>query len=102
MIGIDQNTNISQQELKKIIETDTIVFSSIGTKLPNNQLDFNLPQKPGQYRITITAISPDGLYGTHTSRLQIQKPVNVSLAYPLFIRQDDQIKLWMTLENNTE
>ena len=102
VVELDSNTKPSEEELKKIIERDTIVFSSIGTKLPNGQINFKLPEKAGQYRVTVTAISTDGVYGTHTSTLQIQKPVNASLSYPLFIRQDDQIKLWLTLENNTE
>ena len=103
IIDVDQNSSaeLSDKELKKIIQKDTIVYSSIGTKLNRNMLEFMLPQKAGQYRVTVVGISEDGRYGTHTSKLQIEKEFNATLPYPIFIRDTDQIRLTLSLENNS-
>lgn len=69
--------------------------------LDDDQISFRLPDRVGKFRVTLVGVSKSGRYGTHTSFVQVQKPLNAELEYPEFIRQNDVIKLELVLQNNS-
>ena len=91
----------SNEALSKALQNDTILFSALGTDLPEFELTFQLPETVSKYRITVIGVSSMGVYGVHTSFLQIQRPFNASMNWPRFIRENDVVNPVLTLENNT-
>jgi hypothetical protein len=99
----DEISEIDEKELEKVIIDDTILYSSLGRdSIENGSVSFRLPNRVGKFRVTILGVSKSGRYGTHTSFIQIQKPLNAILEYPQYIRQNDKIRLELNLQNNSE
>ena len=70
--------DINEKDLEKMIIEDTILYSSLSrNSFDNGFVSFKLPNRVGKFRITIIGVSKSGRYGTHTSFIQIQKPLNV-------------------------
>ena len=99
--GVSIIDDESDEALSKALQEDTILFSALGINLPQNGLSFQLPDTVSKFRITVFGISSEGVYGVHTSLLQIQRPFNASMIWPRFIRENDVINPVLTLENNT-
>ena len=97
----NEDISLEDSDLLEIVRKDTIFYSAIGLDLSTNNIQFQLPDRVGKFKVQVIGISQSGVYGVHTSFLQIQKPFNASLDYPTFIRQDDTIKLSLLLENNS-
>mgnify|MGYP001804126436 CR=1 FL=1 len=94
---------LEDEDLKEMLKEDTIFYSPLSkTALKSGKLSFLLPDRIGKFRVTVIGITPSGLYGLHSSKIQIQRPFNAILEYPSYIRNNDQIKLNLILQNNTE
>ena len=93
---------ISDQDLLKQIQKDTILYSSLGESIFKEGMLFKLPNRVGKFRVTVVGVSKSGIYGMYQSNFQVQKPFNASIDSPLFIRGDDHLNLTLTIENNTK
>jgi hypothetical protein len=99
----NQNKKEDDTKLRELVkQNDTIFFHPIGKKLRNNVLNFELPDRAGKYRVTIIGVSSRGEYGLHTSFIQAQRPFNIRVDAPLYIRKNDVVILNLILENNTD
>ena len=96
----DDQNELNDEDLKKMLKEDTIFYSALTTSLSQSgKISFKLPDRVGKFRITIVGITPNGNYGMNTSFLQIQKPFNAILDYPDYIRQNDVIRVNLILQN---
>lgn len=97
------SSELSDEDLRKKLLEDTVLYAALGkSTFENGSISFRLPSRARKFRVTILGVSESGRYGTHTSFVQIQKPLNAILEFPDFIRQKDQLKLELILQNNTE
>lgn len=97
-----ETLKISDKELKKQIQKDTILYSILGDNIFEDGMLFKLPNRVGKFRVTVLGVSSDGVYGMFQSDFQVQRPFNASIDTPLFIRGEDQLTLTLTVENNTK
>ena len=98
----DEQEELSDEDLKKMLQEDTIFYSSLGKDFSKTgKVSFLLPDRVGKFRISVVGVTPEGKYGMHTSFVQIQKPFNAVMEYPDYIRQSDVIRLSLILQNNT-
>ena len=99
---ISNSLELSDKDLQKQIQKDTILYSSLGESLFEEGMLFKLPNRVGKFRVTVVGVSKSGVYGMYQSDFQVQRPFNASIDTPLFIRGDDQLTLTLTVENNTK
>ena len=104
MVDLDEvnGSAISDEELSKTLLHDTILYAALakGT-FPNGKLSFRLPDRTGKFRVTILGISDSGRYGTHTSFVQVQRPLDAILELPDYIHPKDELRVQLILQNNT-
>jgi uncharacterized protein YfaS (alpha-2-macroglobulin family) len=61
---------------------------------------FVLPNCVKTFRISISGVDSSGTYGLYTSWLTVQKLFNVIVKVPPFIRSHEEVRCYLTMENN--
>jgi uncharacterized protein YfaS (alpha-2-macroglobulin family) len=98
-----EDSDIPEEELKTMLTEDTIFYSPLSeTAFSDGMVTFRLPNRVGKFRVTLLGVSSSGQYGMHTSFIHVQKPFNAILRFPEYIRDSDQIRLELLLQNNSE
>lgn len=62
---------------------------------------FDLPSHVKTFRVRVLGMDTQGLFGSHTSWLTVNKPFNVRVSAPAFLRKNETGLCKLTLENNT-
>ena len=93
-----------KQRLQKQIERAKTVFWSRfqGTSGSKLGCQFALPGLVKTFRVSVLAVSLDGVYGTYTTRMTVCKPFNMVVESPLFVRPHETVTCRMVLENNRD
>lgn len=82
-------------------DRETVFWSGLSrtreTKLKGS---FTLPNCVKTFRIQIWGVDSSGTYGLFTSWLTVQKLFNVVLKVPPFIRSHEEVKCFISMENN--
>jgi hypothetical protein len=98
----NNSPNQSEESLKSILSKDTLIFSTMGTNLSSSKIKFKIPNHVGKFRLEVVGVTKEGVYGTHSSFVQLQKKFNARVSLPRFLRLHDKLKVPLTIENNTE
>ena len=90
-----------EQELQELVKQDTVYYSPLGRSVGKSNFKFKLPSRIGKFRVTVVGVSKDGHYGMRTEYIQAQRPFNLRVDYPLYVRKRDKLILDVVIENNT-
>ena len=63
---------------------------------------FKLPSQVKTFRVSVLAVSLDGVYGTYNTSITVSNPFNMVVEAPLFIRPNETVVCKMILENNKD
>jgi hypothetical protein len=91
-----------EESLKNILSKDTLIFSAMGSNLSSSEIKFKIPNHVGKFRVKVVGVTKEGVYGSHSSYVQLQKKFNARVSLPRFLRLHDKLKVPLTIENNTE
>lgn len=104
----DDNTETHQSETRidqdfdsedKSEDIDTIFYSQIGRGNQKN-VEFKLPSHISKFRISVFAVSKEGVYGYRTHFVESQKPFSVQIDVPAYVYSFEQLELEVSFYNN--
>lgn len=99
----DDRQAIRNQLQIQLQNAKTVFWSSLKPTQTNRLRNcFALPNLVKTFRVTVFAVSADGVYGTHTSLMTICQPFNLVVESPLFVRPGETAMCKMVLENNRD
>lgn len=100
----DEEDEVNEIKIEEKLEKEKTVFWSNFQQTTSKKLKtgFSLPDQVKTFRVNILAVSKDGVYGMYNTTMTVNKPFNMLVETPLYIRPNETVVCRMVLENNKD